>query len=170
MNRQETARILVILRTVWPDIPATDDTVTAWSWAFEREPYSAVEDAAKRYMRTGTFAPKPAELLALIGTQRVGPDLVPEAAWTEVLAEVRRVGHYRASERQFSHPLIAEAVNAIGWRDICLSESPDIVRSQFTKTLRTLTDRAIRQVQMGEGPAALPDGVRPINAGKRGIA
>lgn len=164
MNRQETARIIAILRTIWPDIPATDDTVTAWSWAFERESYSAVEDAVKRYMRTGTFAPKPAELLALIAQQRVGPDLIPERAWTEVLAEVKRVGHYRASERQFSHPLIAEAVDAIGWRDICLSESPDIVRAQFTKALRALMDRAIRNEQTGDAyrPDALPVGVTAL--------
>lgn len=171
MNRQETATLLLILRTIWPDISASDDTVTAWAWAFDGVPYALAEDAAKRYIRTGKFPPKPAELLELISVQQVAPDLIPEAAWGEVQAEVRRVGYNRPPifhggrfldppQRQFSSPLIAQAVDSIGWAELCTSEKPEIVRAQFIKSLAALMGRAVKRVQTGDAPA-LPVAVVP---------
>lgn len=181
MTRTETLRILAVLRTVWPDIPVTEEGITGWTWAFEDVPYSLVEDAAKRYVRTGKFAPKPAELLELIGVQLVAPGLVPEAAWTEVLAEVRRVGFNRmpvwsgggflpTETRSFSSPLIAQAVDAVGWETICTSEKPEIVRAQFLAALKAVVAHAVRAVQTGDAAADAPaiaervDGPIPMTA------
>lgn len=66
MNTQETAAVLRILRTVWPKTPLTDDTIRAYQWAFEDLPYELVEDAAKQWLRDGTFFPKPSELLEIV--------------------------------------------------------------------------------------------------------
>lgn len=167
MTRDETIRILVVLRTIWPEIKADDATITGWQWACDLVPYPAVEDAVKRYIRTGKFPPKPAELLELVSIQQVAPELIPEAAWAEVMAEVKRCGYNRLPvfqggrfldppQRQFSSPLIAQAVDAIGWADLCTSEKPEIVRAQFTKTLTALMQRAVKDVQTGTRPA-LPD-------------
>jgi hypothetical protein len=164
MNMHEAGRILRILRTVWPEAPVNQDTVTAWAWAFEDIPYELVEDAAKRWIRTGKFFPKPGELLRTIGIQAVAPDLVPEAAWTEVKSEARRVGYHRLPplfaggrfvERErpvFSHPLIAEAVASVGWDVICTGDdSRGFVREQFIRTMERLIEREVQRFQTGEG-------------------
>lgn len=168
MNRQETIAILSIVRAVWPEMVVNDHVITAWMWAFEDTDYRLVEDATKRYIRAADkpFAPKPSELLKLAGVQQVAPDLIPEAAWAEVMSEVRRVGYNRPPIfhngqfldpplRQFSSPLIAEAVDAIGWAEICTSDRPEIVRAQFIKALAALMERAVKRVQTGDTPSNL---------------
>jgi len=175
MTRDDTIKLLLILRTIWPEIKADDPTITGWEWAFEGVPYALAELAAKRYIRTGTFPPKPAELLKLISVQQVAPGLLPEAAWSEVMEQVQRCGYNRppvfhdgrflhAPQRQFSSPLIARAVDSIGWAEICTSEKPEIVRAQFIKALTAVMGRAVTRVQTGDAPAlaagvaALPEG------------
>lgn len=175
MTRQETAKLLLILRTIWPELSASDDTVTAWSWTLDGFPYATVEEAAKRYLRVGKFAPRPSDLLELIATDTVAPDLVVEAAWAEVMAEVKRCGYNRPRlfhngqwwdppTPQWSSPLIAGAVAAIGWAELCTSEKPEIVRAQFIKALTALRDRAVKQVQAGDAPA-LPAGISALPEG-----
>ncbi len=159
MTRDETVRLLAILRSIWPQEAVTDATLTGWTWAFEDMPYADVEAAAKTWIKTGKFFPRPAELLDLIGRAVTG-DIVPETAWQEVLREVRRVGFNRlptfcngrfepVPERSFSSALIARAVDAIGWETICTSDRPEIVYAQFTKALAALNHRAVRDVQTG---------------------
>lgn len=178
MNRTETTRILTILRTVWPESAVTDDTITAWAWAFEDVPYPAVEAAAKRWIKTGTFFPRPGELLRLVGVAAVAPGLVPEAAWEEVLRETKRVGFNRPpvfhdgrfeppAVPEFSSPLIAAAANAVGWEAICTSDKPEVVRAQFVKALTALLGRAVERVQTGEAPVALPEPGLPALDGGR---
>lgn len=167
MNRQDISKLLRILRSIWPDAVVTEDTITAWEWAFEDVDYRVAEDAVKRYIKAADkpFAPKPSELLRLAGVRRVAPNLIPEAAWAEVMHEVRRVGWNRPRmfhdgqfeeppQRTFSSPLIAEAVDAIGWAEICTSDKPEIVRAQFIKALVALMDGAVKRVQTGDVSAA----------------
>jgi len=115
--------------------------------------------AIDEMIETGTFFPSIAEIKATAGRTATG-DIVPETAWQEVLREVRRVGFNRiptfcdgrfepAPERTFASPLIARAVDAIGWETICTSERPEIVYAQFTKALAALNHRAVRDVQTG---------------------
>lgn len=165
MTTQEVSRILRVLRAIWPDAPVNESTVTAWAWAFEDVPYALLEDATKQWIRGGKpFFPKPADLLALISVDLVAPDLIPEAAWAEVLREIHR-GGFRAKP-SFSHPLIAQAVKATGWETICLSERPEVVRAQFERTLTALLERERRQVRLGRvaiaEPEALPESPAPM--------
>lgn len=181
MNKQETAIILRILRSNWPNEKVNEDTVTIWTWAFEDVPYSVVEDAMKRYVKTGKFFPKPAELLEIIGVQNVAPNLIPEAAWAEVLKEARRVGVNRLPlyqggkiipppEREFSHPAIDQAVQSVGWRAICLTpeEERSYLRDAFVKALKALITRDIRNVQTGDAPLPIDEpAIVAIEGGKR---
>lgn len=62
-----------------------------------------------------------------------------DAAWAEVLAEVRRVGQYRAPK--FSSDTLRLAVEAVGWEAICRSESPGVERAHFCRAYRSLLER-----------------------------
>ena len=187
MTDQETARILAILKSVWPAHPVLEETQTAWMWAFEKVPYSLAEDATKRWITGGAqFFPTPSQLLKTIAVERVAPDLIPEAAWIEVLDQVRKVGYgprtlFRNGKREalpgpaFSHPLIAKAVESVGWKNICHSDEPTIVRAQFLKTLAALIDAEVgrlqaqavpRLINLPHGGLGLDDGPAMIGAGK----
>ncbi len=166
MNREQTAAVLAILRTVWQSEEITAERITAYQWAFEDVAIELVQDAAKRWIKTGKFFPRPSELLEIISVQTVAPNLVPEAAWEEVMREVRRCGHNRLPEFRngafidppkpvFSSPLIADTVGSLGWVEICTSDKPGIVRAQFVKTLESLMGRAVRSEQIGDRPDSL---------------
>jgi len=116
------------------------------------------EDAAKQWMRGGKpFFPAPSDLRKLTATNAVAPNLIPESAWIEVLEQARKVGYGRRTVFHngesvllpgpvFSHPLIEKAVESVGWKNICHSDEPTIVRAQFLKTLNNLIDAEVERV------------------------
>lgn len=62
------------------------------------------------------------EALFLAG--HVGP---PDAglAWEEVQRQIRKVGYDPDRDPEWSHPAIAAAVKAVGWRVLCMSREDD---------------------------------------------
>ena len=172
---------------MWPNQPITDDTVTAWTWAFEDVPYPVTEDAAKQWMRGGKpFFPAPSDLRKLTATNAVAPNLIPESAWIEVTEQARKVGYGRRTVFHngesvllpgpvFSHPLIEKAVESVGWKNICHSDEPTIVRAQFLKTLNNFIDSEVERVQIGDlpdviginGSLAVSPAVIALNGGGR---
>lgn len=160
MNTQETGVLLRILRSVWPNTEIGKDTVTAYQWALEDLTYAEGERAAKTWMRTGKFFPKPSELREIIGNEASGGDEIAESAWTEVLREVRRVGFNRPPEfsggkfresptATFSSDLIKQTVDSLTWRLICISDEPEKIRDQFLWTYKALRKRDVSKVQRG---------------------
>ncbi len=149
MTEAETTKVLTILRSVWPDTKIDQHTITAYHWALGEKSYQDIEQAAKVWMRTGKFFPKPAELLEILSVNKTAGDVVVEAAWGEVMQQAGSVGH--RGQPTFSHPLIGEAVRAIGWRDICLTDYADYgtLRAQFRDALRGLKNRAVSREQIG---------------------
>jgi hypothetical protein len=78
------------------------------------ECYAAVEEL----LTTALHPPGIGDIRRLVATRRVGaPD--EAAAWEEVRLAIGRCG--RDKEPEWSHPVIAEAVSALGWVTICNS-------------------------------------------------
>lgn len=161
----------------------TGDTLDIYAEDLEDLPVDQVVQAIRECRRTGTFFPSIGEIrnrvIAIVG----GAMLVdPEAAWGEVRREARRVGFNRppvfangelqpAPGPQFSSPMIARAVEAIGWRDICLTDDDDVatLRAQFRDALRAIQRREVDRLVSGRQPAGpaldagtAPAGFRPI--------
>lgn len=64
MNERETTQVLAVLSTVWPEKPITPETIQAYHWALEDQPFGAVKQAAGDWVRSEKWFPKPAELIA----------------------------------------------------------------------------------------------------------
>lgn len=60
-------------------------------------------------------------------------------AWAVVLGEVSRTGSY--GYPRFDDPIVAKAVDCIGWRTICLSTMIGVERSHFIKVYDQLKER-----------------------------
>ena len=156
MNRMETIKLLRVARTVWPDLPASEDAITAWCWAFEDMSYPDVEAALAIHIRTSPFAPKPADLRKPIAETVAGEPW--EAAWDELMATVRRYGIYWADDRftkrdwaGWSSPDVEAAVRHIGYREVCMADTDQlgILRAQFRDGYRSGQQRRVRDVQTG---------------------
>lgn len=89
--------------------------------------------------------------IALIREKAVkdGSPLAAEAL-TEVRNEIWRVGY--AGNPKFSHPRIYLAVEAIGWRNLCLSENFAVERAHFLKIYETISARDQEKRMVGFDP------------------
>ena len=187
MTEEEVNKILAILKSIWPNHPVLEETATAWHMAFEDVPYPLAMDAVKRWIKGGSqWFPTPSQLLKTISVRTVAPNLIPESAWIEVLEQARKVGYGRRTVFHngesvllpgpvFSHPLIEKAVESVGWKNICHSDEPTIVRAQFLKTLNNFIDAEVERAQIGElpdviginGSLAVSPAVIALNGGGR---
>jgi hypothetical protein len=99
----------------------------------------------------------------------------PESAFGEVMREVKRVGAkpmpvfqdgvmYPAPSPRFSSPMIAKAVEAIGWTDFCLVEIENMgtLRAQFRDALRAIQRREVDRIVSGRAIGNGLDALSPI--------
>lgn len=182
MTPQETARILVALKTFWPEHKTGNpaEFAAAWHMVLEDFAYADVRRAVKEYAQSGPpFFPTPSQLIAMIANAAFH-DIVPDVAWAEVMREVRRHPHGVAKIAEmdgegqwrsianpgpsFSHPLIAGAVDGLGWQTICQCEDAQEMQKTFFFTLRTLLERAKTGVKLAAsaGPELAPGNVRQL--------
>lgn len=113
--------------------------------------------------RTEDRAPMPAELRRLVAAKQAAavasPYLEPDEAWGFVQRHFTRTGHAR--EFPSDHPLVAEVVRSMGWRDLCLSENVEASRAHFLQLYRGRVERARRD------DAATPGAVPHAAMGER---
>ena len=84
---------------------------------------------------------KSTNVVAMIRTKALcGEQKTAGEAWEEVLNLVQRIGSY-SYPSYFSSEAVKKSVNAIGWRQICLSETPMVERAHFLKIYETISER-----------------------------
>lgn len=131
MNKHETAEILGYLAAAFPQAKVTKQTAIVFHDVLSGLPASDVMLAAKELVRECEFFPSPAQVLNAVGRMSGAVSPTPGVAWQEVLRQVGEKGQRGVPE--FSHATTTAVVKAIGWRDICMSENVDVLRSNFLK-------------------------------------
>lgn len=149
MTLQETLAVMKILSVTYPRDAAYNDpakvanTAEVWTMLLEDLPAPLVLAAVKKHCLTSKFPPTIAEIRDA-ATVTVRPDLqvTPMEAWGEVTKAIRRFGYYREEDALASlSEQTRSVVKAIGWKDICVSEEPDIIRGQFRRAYETMATR-----------------------------
>jgi hypothetical protein len=161
------------LSAAFPRDGITAATYRVYIKALAQFPEPAVLAAIEQAKLTRTFWPSISELTDIMAQHANGPDDLAETAWTEVQREIRRVGYqpYRVFRNgqfhdppkpTFSTPRIAEAVESMGWREICTGDTAE-VRERFLWTYKSLRKRDTAKIQRGDfgTDPALP-GVRQL--------
>lgn len=139
---------MVLLMSSFPGYQVTEATMKAW-----RALLSDLDDSV--FLRAMMVVCQGAELYpgtnvaALVrkAAAQFAQNAHPLAgeAWGEVKRAVRQYGYYR--EPQFSDPLIAEAIRALGWQDYCSSRIDDEPswRAQFIRLYESMCEREQEQ-------------------------
>lgn len=117
-----------------------------------------------------TFCPTAPELrIAMIGKpyeEVIGSLPTGEAAWENVMTQVKRNGMWHREFVSFESPLTERTVHAIGWEAICLCDFDDLntLRAQFLRMHNGYRETAVAAIRRGVHPdiAVLPDGPRRI--------
>lgn len=164
MNASEALLLLAAIKSVYQHQEVSQLVADTWAAVLPEISFADAMRAARTYMRDegNVYPPKPSQILSILVQEQLGSSLIPDDAWSEVMAEVKRIGlgrHRPGLTRQFSDPLIERAVQSIGWDVICLSEIDNLptVRAQFIRSLTAKRDHQRRAVTRGAGQEpALP--------------
>ena len=129
--------------------------VSAWTLLLADLDAADVKAALIRYLASNHWLPAPAQLRAIASEAKHGRRRPGGDAWGDVLAEVGRTGRYRSPH--FPDPLVAKAVEAFGWRNICDSENQQSDRARFVE----LYDRLATSDAEDKAVGSLPGVARP---------
>lgn len=181
-TRNDIKSIIIYMQGLFPNYKPNLDPIT------DENPFNAIDAmldvlgdldtqtlrmAVKAACTPGTgrqFAPSADEIRsALVGLQvRASGVPQPGEAWQEVIDEIRAHGCRRPTssgyvirEPDFSHPLVAKAVKAIGITAIGDSEDVMVERAHFLKIYSAYLERATQDAAM------IPEAVNYIQAQKQ---
>lgn len=150
MTGREAEGVLRLLAVNYSrDLSKNPALVDLWCEVLRPYPAPAVRAAVLAHIARSPYWPTLSEVLTPLAQ---ADQLDADEAWAQVLAEVRRVGLYGTP--QFADPLVADTVARLGWRAVCTSEAPDVLRGQFRQFYQTARDRvttqaAVRRLQQG---------------------
>lgn len=143
----DIARLIVLLSAAFPNWTPNDFTAEVYYQDLRDVPSEELFIAAQhcRAEAGRKFAPSTGEIRGAVAELRGYASNVPSSfqAWQEVLEQALATGQYRTPT--FSHPLIDQAVRAMGWREICMSENQIADRARFIQCYEQLSERASRE-------------------------
>jgi hypothetical protein len=144
MNSVEFQKFFRYISSITTDTnPSPEKTQVYWD-TLNDLPFNVAMIAAQKVLTTleNPFLPMPAVFrgaaLQITGqTIQAAPD-----AYADVLKAIRYFGSYRETEALESlPPLTRKAAESIGWKGLCLSEEPDVIRGQFRMAYEALEKR-----------------------------
>jgi|GEM_PF-1188831 len=144
MDKPEFAKFYSYITSITTDTKPSPQRMEVYWDALNDLPYEVAITAARKVIATleNPFLPMPAVFrgAALQVTGQViqaAPD-----AYADVLKAIRYFGSYRETEAlQSLPPLTRKAAESIGWKGLCLSEEPDVIRGQFRMAYEALEKR-----------------------------
>lgn len=131
MTREETASIIAVLCAAFPQVPVTRETIEVYHGVISDLDLASVRRAVESILVTSDRFPPPAQIRRRVADHR--GLLAPSAAtaWSEVTSRIS--DHGVRQYPTFSSPAIQSAVDKIGWREICMSTSVDVIYSHFRR-------------------------------------
>jgi hypothetical protein len=136
MNKKEIINLLGIATANFPNMQEKDMKPTAilWEKSLSDMEYYVAEKAILKVLSTSKFFPTISEIREAAADLTQPRTLDAMEAWGLIGEAIRKYGHYREKEALQSLPEdVAQMVRRFSWRELCLSETPDILRAQFRK-------------------------------------
>lgn len=143
MKKTEVISILGVIAAAYPNMKEiTEVQIDVWYHSLKDMEAKAVQIAVQQYILEGTFPPSVAEIRqrAINITQPELPEKTE--AWNEVQEAIKRYGYAREKEAMESMSEVTrKTAKSMGWREICHSQKPDVVRGQFLRMYDSMAER-----------------------------
>ena len=146
MKKPDLIKVMGIIAAAYPNMKdITEVQINVWFHSLKDLDIKAVQLAVQQYILEGTFPPSVAEI-----RKRAMAVLTPELpekteAWEQVMGAIKKFGYARETEALKSmEPVVARAAKSMGWREICHSQKPDVVRGQFLRMYESISERQNR--------------------------
>jgi len=119
-----------------------DMAIDLWYRAFKDQEFKTVWLAVEQYIHMSHFPPTIADIRErVVKITHPEPDN-SEEKWLEVLEAVRKYGSYNEGDALRSlDDMTRQAVKAIGYKTICMSENIGVERAHFYKTHKAIVAR-----------------------------
>jgi hypothetical protein len=145
-NEAEIAKLVGAMGASFPSANVTDATIEVYISMLKDIPLEVLTASVEQCMAESEFFPTIAKLrnkaLALVAPPRKDP----MAAWGEVIRQIQRTGFYRSPH--FEDPLIAKAVDCLGWQYLCSSENIVADRAHFAKAYEQFVEREAQDARL----------------------
>lgn len=135
----EITKLVGVMAAGYPNTQVSDATIKVYVSMLKDIPLNLLTPAIQQSMAEGEFIPTIARIrekaIAISRPQHISS----LEAWGVVKQAMREVGFYRSP--RFDDPLIARAVDCIGWQTLCSSENEPADRAHFAKVFESLVRR-----------------------------
>ena len=180
MTKEEFKALAKGMRAVYTNerfLP-DDASMKMWYSLLQDIPYNVASIAIQKYMLTNKFPPTPAEIREQALAVQLGEKPLWSDAWGKVLMAVKKYGSYGQAQAMESFDEITrQAVQRIGYLEICRSENITADRANFRMIFEQLADRehnanripiSLQQlIDMERGQIESNDSKRLLDAGHK---
>jgi len=141
MNKKIFQKGIALLVVTIPDRFFPEENLKIWYQLLRDIPGKDFLEAVQRICQEETQIYPGTNLVALIRAKAQDKNqLTAEEAWAELRKAITDYGSY--SNPKFSSPVIAKAVEALGWKEICLSDIDNSwIREHFFRIYNALRER-----------------------------
>lgn len=157
--------LLALMAAAWPKFEPDDAKVALWHELFGDVDFQVAQVALKRLMLTSEYPPTIADMRRQVAAVTTPADdqITPAEAWGMVVHAIREYGNYREAEALASFPpVVQRTVKCIGWKELCLSEEPDVIRAQFMRMVGQIAERRQQEALI---PPALKEQIAALAQG-----
>jgi hypothetical protein len=144
MTREEFALFAMAIKTYYPkeNILPNEQAMELWFRQIGDIPYKVAETALNKWVALNKWSPAISDIREMSAEIMNGQ--IPDwgEAWKEVSRAITSFGSYRPQEALESmSPLTREAVERMGFVNICKSENPSAERANFRLIYESLSNR-----------------------------
>ncbi len=140
MNVDKTLTILEQLFSCYPNTEITKHTTAMYVRLLQDIDPADLQTIVDQAVATSKFLPTIAELRDMRHSLTTLGRPTYIEAWDSVQKAIRKHGYMQ--KPQFADPITAQVVASMGWRELCMSETPEITRAQFRDMYNTLSSRS----------------------------
>ena len=163
MDKKEFAQIAAALGSAYGDKKylQTAEDVSLWYSMLRDLDYTCCRAAVQQIIATSRFHPTIAEIREKASAVRQPQTLDWSEAWGSVVYAIRRYGMYREQEAmEGMDSLTRRCVGYLGYRNLCLSESPETDRANFRMMYQNIARREQEERQIPEAVKQAMLGIR----------
>lgn len=142
----EIGKLVTTLASLYPSTQIGKSTIGAYVSMLKDVPLGILQAAVDQISVESRFFPTVAEIRERVLMLQI-PDLANGmTAWGDVKKAFARYGFYRTPK--FDNPITAEAVDRMGWKELCCSENPEADRAHFARIYDDLVKRSIQDAKL----------------------
>lgn len=155
MDKQDFGKLVIAIRGAYRDKDFLKDSVSMEMWyeCLKDIPYEVAVAAVQMHMMTSKWTPTISELREkVVDVQADKTDW--SDGWEEVQRAIRRHGYVdEKGALESMSPMTREVVKRLGWRQICSSETDELmaIRANFRMIYEQKTARAREELMLPQG-------------------